>query len=145
MMKGTGFDRRNVALADVEEDIDVDGADEVLFGEAQFTESDIIVPLDEVHVDIAGSDDDLDNIRRLMTGSSSSAIKLPQTTTINRISEPTSYTCRICLDAYTDPTVSTGCWHTCCRECWLQCLGSTRLCPICKRITGVGELRRIYL
>lgn len=53
--------------------------------------------------------------------------------------------CRICIDPYTEPTVSTGCWHTCCKECWLRCLGSTKLCPICKRITGAGDLRRVYL
>jgi len=53
--------------------------------------------------------------------------------------------CRICLDPYNEPTVSTGCWHTCCRECWLRCLGSTKLCPICKRITAAMDLRRVYL
>ncbi|KAF7352516.1 RING-type domain-containing protein [Mycena venus] len=50
--------------------------------------------------------------------------------------------CRICIESYTDPTVSTGCWHTCCKECWLRCLGSTKLCPICKRITAATDLRR---
>lgn len=53
--------------------------------------------------------------------------------------------CRICLEHYNEPTVSTGCWHTCCRECWLRCLGSTKLCPICKRITAAMDLRRVYL
>ncbi|KAL5507893.1 hypothetical protein ACEPAH_5511 [Sanghuangporus vaninii] len=62
-----------------------------------------------------------------------------------RVSSSTSSLCRICLDPYNEPTVSTGCWHTCCRECWLRCLGSTRLCPICKRITAATELRRVYL
>ena len=62
-----------------------------------------------------------------------------------KVSSSTSLLCRICLDPYTEPTVSTGCWHTCCRECWLRCLGSTKLCPICKRITGAADLRRIYL
>ena len=57
----------------------------------------------------------------------------------------TSLLCRICLDPYSEPTVSTGCWHTCCRECWLRCLGSTKMCPICKRITGAADLRRVYL
>lgn len=57
----------------------------------------------------------------------------------------TSLLCRICLDTYNEPTVSTGCWHACCRECWLRCLGSTKLCPICKRITEAADLRRIYL
>ncbi|RDB19826.1 hypothetical protein Hypma_012810 [Hypsizygus marmoreus] len=61
------------------------------------------------------------------------------------VSSSTSLLCRICIDPYTEPTVSTGCWHTCCRECWLRCLGSTKLCPICKRITGAADLRRIYL
>lgn len=56
-----------------------------------------------------------------------------------------SVQCRICLDPYAEPTLSTGCWHTCCRECWLRCLGSTKLCPICKRITCATDLRRIYL
>ncbi|PCH40844.1 hypothetical protein WOLCODRAFT_71360, partial [Wolfiporia cocos MD-104 SS10] len=62
-----------------------------------------------------------------------------------RVSSSTSSLCRICLDPYTEPTVSTGCWHTCCRECWLRCLGSTKLCPICKRITAAADLRRVYL
>ncbi|KAJ3719495.1 hypothetical protein FB446DRAFT_738347 [Lentinula raphanica] len=53
--------------------------------------------------------------------------------------------CRICIEPYNEPTVSTGCWHTCCRECWLRCLGSTKLCPICKRITAAMDLRRVYL
>lgn len=62
-----------------------------------------------------------------------------------RVSSSTSLLCRICIDPYSEPTVSTGCWHTCCRECWLRCLGSTKLCPICKRITGASDLRRVYL
>lgn len=61
-----------------------------------------------------------------------------------RLSASTSL-CRICLDPYTEPTISTGCWHTCCRECWLRCLGSTRLCPMCKRITVAADLRRVFL
>lgn len=60
-------------------------------------------------------------------------------------SSSTSPVCRICLDPYEDPTVSTGCWHTCCKWCWLRCLGSTKLCPICKRITVPSDLRQIYL
>lgn len=53
--------------------------------------------------------------------------------------------CRICLSQYAEPTVSTGCWHTCCRECWLRCLGATKLCPMCQRITSAAELRRVYM
>ncbi|KAK7695794.1 hypothetical protein QCA50_000432 [Cerrena zonata] len=69
-------------------------------------------------------------------------VKLLEST---RISSSTSLLCRICIDPYTEPTVSTGCWHTCCRECWLRCLASTKLCPICKRITAASDLRRVYL
>ncbi|KAI0776220.1 hypothetical protein BD413DRAFT_527332 [Trametes elegans] len=71
-----------------------------------------------------------------------SKVKLLEST---KVSSSTSLLCRICLDPYSEPTVSTGCWHTCCRECWLRCLGSTKLCPICKRITGAADLRRVYL
>jgi hypothetical protein len=60
-------------------------------------------------------------------------------------SEVTTLGCRICLEVYIDPTVSTGCWHACCRACWLHCLNASGLCPICKRITVASDLRRIYL
>ncbi|CAL1700418.1 unnamed protein product [Somion occarium] len=69
-------------------------------------------------------------------------VKLLEST---RVSSSTSSLCRICIDPYMEPTVSTGCWHTCCRECWLRCLASTKLCPICKRITSAADLRRVYL
>lgn len=54
-------------------------------------------------------------------------------------------TCRICLEGYTDPTTSVACWHVFCNECWLRCLGSTKLCPICKHISSASQLRRVYL
>ena len=75
------------------------------------------------------------------------AVLPAQTTPTSPTPQPSSSSpvCRICLDPYEEPTVSTGCWHTCCRECWLRCLGTTKLCPICKRITVPGDLRRIYL
>ncbi|KAH8830268.1 hypothetical protein DL96DRAFT_1525614 [Flagelloscypha sp. PMI_526] len=62
-----------------------------------------------------------------------------------KVSASTALLCRICLDPYNEPTVSIGCFHTSCRECWLRCLGSTKLCPICKRITNASDLRRVYL
>ncbi|KAH9036048.1 hypothetical protein EDB83DRAFT_2415461 [Lactarius deliciosus] len=63
----------------------------------------------------------------------------------NAASEGSALGCRICLEAYSEPTVSTGCWHACCSACWLRCLKATGVCPICKRITVAGDLRRIYL
>ncbi|CAE7233444.1 unnamed protein product [Rhizoctonia solani] len=53
--------------------------------------------------------------------------------------------CRICLDPFIEPVVSTGCWHLFCRECWLRSLGSTKYCPICKRITSTSNLRKVYM
>lgn len=41
-MLGTGFDVRNINQEDVDDDIDVDGDDDILFGAPQFTESDIL-------------------------------------------------------------------------------------------------------
>lgn len=160
--------------------MDIDGADEAVFGRAQFTERDVIAG-EETEVDIGDADD----LRNLVAGPrstdnaeienevakareagdmqamqtalgkrglnivsyspSSSCSGLTQSIQQDAITASTSFNCRICLDVYVDPTVSTGCWHTCCSECWLRCLGSTKLCPICKRITGVSELRRIYL
>ncbi|KAI0080780.1 hypothetical protein K474DRAFT_1636710 [Panus rudis PR-1116 ss-1] len=226
--RGSGFDVRNNAQQDVEDDIDIDGEDEAIYGAPQFTESDILATVqpsspshDQIDIDVEGDGDDngagdvhlRDNDesggeegedgeagtrektlrdlvaegkvlkRRPVDGSSASRVeaihevkktmdevmgvgeaeevdvsikgdsgaliqalenkvKLLEST---RISSSTSLLCRICIDPYNEPTVSTGCWHTCCRECWLRCLASTKLCPICKRITSASDLRRIYL
>ncbi|KAJ6466660.1 hypothetical protein C8R47DRAFT_1078845 [Mycena vitilis] len=191
-VQGTGFATRDPNSLDVDDEIDIDGDDE--FGEAQFTEGDIVSSLpptqpiqasdEDMEVDIGG-DDDEETLRELVAqgkvikrekseqveqgdtpprdvdeadkidlailaaknrGDQASLVGLLQ----NKIkilesrSAATSL-CRICIESYTDPTVSTGCWHTCCKECWLRCLGSTKLCPICKRITAATDLRRVYL
>jgi E3 ubiquitin-protein ligase RNF220 len=64
---GAGFDVRNPLHNDVEDEIDIDGDDAVVFGDAQFTEKDIIFPDstnstedEEVRID---SDDEQDHIR----------------------------------------------------------------------------------
>ncbi|KAI0050563.1 hypothetical protein FA95DRAFT_1555490 [Auriscalpium vulgare] len=113
-----GFTVRQSGSADVEEEVDVDGDDVEVFGAVQFTDADVLSPSWEVPM-----------------ASANPPLVVPEG----------GMGCRICLDAYAEPTVSTGCWHTFCRNCWLQCLGSTGLCPICKRITAATELRRIYL
>ena len=41
---GTGFDVRNRTYQDVDDEIDVDGEDEVLYGAPQFTEQDVVAP-----------------------------------------------------------------------------------------------------
>ncbi|KAG9070089.1 hypothetical protein KI688_009420 [Linnemannia hyalina] len=54
-------------------------------------------------------------------------------------------TCLICLEAYTVPLTSIVCWHVHCEACWMQTLGSKKLCPQCQKITLPKDLRRIYL
>lgn len=216
--EGAGFYTRSDDRG-VDDEIDIDGDDQIAFGDAQFTEGDI-VPVkaeqeavdEDVEVEIMGDNDDeaqLEQITLLDLIVSGKTAKRPapgkgeqsQTGDIMGIAEaekldlaillarergdktvlmialekklkymvkvdslllgidllkrfhqesaPVACSapllCRICIDPYTEPTVSTGCWHTCCKECWLRCLGSTKLCPICKRITGAGDLRRVYL
>ncbi|EGO02007.1 hypothetical protein SERLA73DRAFT_166516 [Serpula lacrymans var. lacrymans S7.3] len=204
-LRGMGFHVRNEQDQDVDDEVDVDGDDEAVFGNAQFTEGDILGPTSDPHADADdGTEGDVDiedgpsddrqrqTLRDLVAdgkfvrrsspsegmeiakakleevigvgdtdkldlaieaartqGNGNSLIlalenKVKQLESM-RVSSSTSLLCRICLDPYTEPTVSTGCWHTCCRECWLRCLGSTKLCPICKRITAAIDLRRVYL
>ncbi|CDO73777.1 hypothetical protein BN946_scf185015.g105 [Trametes cinnabarina] len=209
--RGTGFDIPNRNAQDVDDEIDIDGEDEAVFGAPQFTENDILGTTMQLDPDeaasSAGTDAEVDVddtagveegalhrepkqgkmlkdlvaegkvvIKRVeeakrtmeevmgvsdteqadlvvelarragdpvaLVRALENKVKLLEST---KISSSTSLLCRICLDPYTEPTVSTGCWHTCCRECWLRCLGSTKLCPICKRITGASDLRRVYL
>ncbi|KAF8213872.1 hypothetical protein K438DRAFT_1563379, partial [Mycena galopus ATCC 62051] len=196
-VRGTGFATRDLNSLDVDDEIDIDGDDE--FGEAQFTEGDIVAfPAsqhirqsdEDMDVDIGGGDDD-ETLRELVAqgkviqrekseqveqgdnvqldatavdeadkidlailaaknrGDQTSLVGLLQNkikilVRLEARSAATSL-CRICIESYTDPTTSTGCWHTCCALCWLRCLGSTKLCPICKRITAATDLRRVYL
>ncbi|KAF5358899.1 hypothetical protein D9758_004827 [Tetrapyrgos nigripes] len=229
-VRGTGFHTRDPNAQDVEEEVDIDGDDRILFGDVQFTEGDILgagqeedlqVDIEgdgdgedqgdeanrepdvdvDVDVDIEGEDQGEDHhnpektLRDLIAEGRATRQHDTRTPSDNpetvksrmeevigvaesdkvdlailaakrrrnkqdlvnaleekvrllesmRISSSTSLLCRICLDPYNEPTVSTGCWHTCCRECWLRCLGSTKLCPICKRITAAMDLRRVYL
>lgn len=53
--------------------------------------------------------------------------------------------CLICLESYKTPLTSIVCWHVHCEQCWLQTLGSKKLCPQCQKITTPSDLRRIYL
>lgn len=53
--------------------------------------------------------------------------------------------CLICLEPYKTPLTSIVCWHVHCERCWLQTLGSKKLCPQCQKITTAADLRRIYI
>ena len=214
--EGAGFYTRNDDRG-VDDEIDIDGDDEIAFGDAQFTEGDIVSinaeqgAVDEdIEVEIMGDNGDearlehmtlrdlivsgktaerpalgkreesvksqmdiaeaekldlaillarergdkavlmsaLENKLKYMVRIDNLALRIKLLRNFHQESTPMALApllCRICIDPYTEPTVSTGCWHTCCKECWLRCLGSTKLCPICKRITGARDLRRVYL
>ncbi|KIJ69936.1 hypothetical protein HYDPIDRAFT_35386 [Hydnomerulius pinastri MD-312] len=188
-LRGTGIHVRQPNTLDTEDDIDIDGMDDEVFGDAQFGEADVVEvglgepmgELPEPGLAIDGGEGDQDVIvdgdarahRRLGERSNHDREPIPEVPSdldtdqldlailaarsrgdthalitaleakLNSIPAPS--TCRICLSPYVDPTASTGCWHTCCKTCWLRCLGATKLCPMCQRITGAGELRRVYL
>ncbi|KAJ7639143.1 hypothetical protein FB45DRAFT_904839 [Roridomyces roridus] len=186
-VQGTGFATRDPNALDVDDEIDIDGDDD--FGEAQFTEGDVVSFPATQHLRAGDEDmdvdveDDEETLRELVAqgkvikrekteqqvvettaavvdesdklelailaaknrGDQASLVDLLQSKIQILESRSAPSLCRICIEAYTDPTVSTGCWHTCCKECWLRCLGSTKLCPICKRITAATDLRKVYL
>ncbi|KAJ6628954.1 hypothetical protein B0H10DRAFT_105984 [Mycena sp. CBHHK59/15] len=197
-VRGTGFHTRDPNSRDVDDEVDVDGDDEAVFGEAQFTEGDIVSALppsqhirpsdEDMDVDVDVGEDEGQTLHELLAegkvirrnkieeqiteqgnsvedttpdeadkidlailsakkrGDQVLLLGLLQSKIKNLESRSAATSlCRICIESYTDPTVSTGCWHTCCKECWLRCLGSTKLCPICKRITAATDLRRVYL
>ncbi|KAF7290934.1 RING-type domain-containing protein [Mycena chlorophos] len=198
---GTGIAARDPTHQDIDDEIDIDGDDEAVFGGAQFTEDDVVNAAtafppterlrpnddgEDMDVDIDGdgetlrelvargkdrrerrvpqiveqdeqeqtqsqSLDDMDKLELAILAAGSrgepgqaSLVGLLQSK-IKILESRTLSLCRICIEPYTEPTVSTGCWHTCCRECWLRCLGTNKLCPMCKRITGAAELRRVFL
>ncbi|KZP00165.1 hypothetical protein CALVIDRAFT_533816 [Calocera viscosa TUFC12733] len=71
--------------------------------------------------------------------------KVKQLESVRVMTPGSSSYCRICLDPYEEPLVSSQCWHVHCKECWMRSLGVSKLCPQCKCITLVGSLRRVYL
>lgn len=195
-LRGTGIHIRTSNSLDIEDEVDIDGEDEAVFGEAQFGEADVLAlpssdrdvhpENEDIDVDIdghPGTAQEQQTLRHLVVegkvlmkraGSIENIIQPveidqldldiitarsrndPSTLILalenklkalesNAGSTSSHNLCRICLSQYTEPTVSTGCWHTCCRECWLRCLGATKLCPMCQRITSAAELRRVYM
>ncbi|CAN8010019.1 unnamed protein product [Ixodes pacificus] len=59
--------------------------------------------------------------------------------------ETIRWKCVVCSEPYRTPLVSVCCWHVHCERCWLQTLGSKRLCPQCDAVTCPSDLRKIYL
>ncbi|KAJ1966204.1 hypothetical protein GGI12_000226 [Dipsacomyces acuminosporus] len=56
-----------------------------------------------------------------------------------------AHKCLVCLEPYVKPCTSINCWHVYCEKCWLQTLGTKKLCPQCNQITQPTDIRRVYL
>ncbi|XP_018331491.1 E3 ubiquitin-protein ligase Rnf220-like [Agrilus planipennis] len=146
-------------MADDDEDLVVDGDDSEEFGTPQYTERDVIVPDDEeqdaLRKAVVGTDKEKKNSdREVLSENSVSVSGDPVLEALkNRIKELESrdygkdevYKCLICMERYRTPVISVCCWHVHCEQCWLQTLGTKKLCPQCNMITSPANLRRIYM
>ncbi|KAK4872039.1 hypothetical protein RN001_016163 [Aquatica leii] len=144
---------------DEDEDLVVDGDDAQMYGAAQYSERDIIIP---------GGDKEQEALRKAILGSESvncvdDTTSKTETVSVsgdpilealkNRIRElehreqtwDDMYKCLICMERYKTPVISVCCWHVHCEQCWLQTLGAKKLCPQCNMITSPADLRRIYM
>jgi len=148
------FGPSNTKTDDVDEDLNIDGDDTIQFGQAQFSESDLINMADLVNID--------ENEPPIITTTSATTTttgspEQPQTTgqpiidslklRIKELEQSMSNRghCMICLSWYDSPVVSINCWHVHCEKCWMSTLAAKKLCPQCNVITTPAELRRIYL
>ncbi|KAK5639445.1 hypothetical protein RI129_011937 [Pyrocoelia pectoralis] len=148
-----------LASTDEDEDLVVDGDDAQVYGIAQYSERDIIIP---------GDDKEQEALRKAILGSdnvNSYKGASPKTEPVSIGGDPTiealknqirelqhreqmwddTYKCLICMERYKTPVISVCCWHVHCEQCWLQTLGAKKLCPQCNMITSPADLRRIYM
>ncbi|ORX56388.1 hypothetical protein DM01DRAFT_266689 [Hesseltinella vesiculosa] len=141
--KGAGFATARKE-EDVEEDLDIED-DDNQYGHGQFTEADLIV--DDTDDDLAVDDDDLPSTSASSFPPSGNLVVDALKSRVHQLEMATKSVprCLICLEPYTKPVTSVICWHVHCEKCWLQTLGSKKLCPQCQKITTPGDLRRIYL
>ncbi len=150
-----------IVAGDEDEELDVegDGEEEERFGRPQYGNEDVVRP------DAASSDDESEDARvksversdpssssqsarrNLASSSAPSSLseQLRQLREDNESLRQSAPTCKVCMDSYSRPVVSSICWHVHCEGCWLRALGAKRLCPQCKVITRPQDLRRIYL
>ncbi|KAI8084731.1 uncharacterized protein BX664DRAFT_266699 [Halteromyces radiatus] len=157
---------------DVDEDLDIE-EDDAEYGHSQYNERDIMVNMDEDNDDSnalremiseaspqSGFEETVSDAgwdRHLAMDHPSSS-EISQSTTGNLVVDSLKSRihqlemasrsvprCLICLEPYKTPLTSIICWHVHCEQCWLQTLGSKKLCPQCQKITTPSDLRRIYL
>mgnify|MGYP002386838049 CR=1 FL=1 len=155
---------------DVDEDLDVDEDEEQKFGQAQYTEDDLIRAEEELDgeeevqrmmraaaavvaggsgdaANDGGADQDDGSAGLYQLSPNGAVLVRSLKAKIQQLEAMTSKTvkCLICLEPYNTPVVSVQCWHTHCEKCWLETLGTKRLCPQCNIITSASDLRKVYL
>ncbi|KAJ3160646.1 hypothetical protein HDU86_000405 [Geranomyces michiganensis] len=151
----SGFAVRNKADLDTDEEIDIDDDDTEAFGNQQYGEEQLNefrpanVESSMDHEQFGGWESMPEQPHTLITATDSNT-KLIIDSLKTRIRDleaaaKTTNKCLICLDPYKTPLVSVVCWHVHCEQCWLQTLGTKRLCPQCQKITAPADLRRVYL
>ncbi|KAI8912023.1 hypothetical protein DFJ77DRAFT_468627 [Powellomyces hirtus] len=149
----SGFTVRKKTDEDTDEEIDIDDDDTEEFGEQQYNEDQLAqfrtANGDDNETPIGSSPAQIPEITNTYS-SSGGDTKLIVESLKSRIrdlesSAKSSPKCLICLDPYKIPLVSVICWHVHCEQCWLQTLGTKRLCPQCQKITAPADLRKIYL
>ncbi|KAJ3156375.1 hypothetical protein HDU89_004157 [Geranomyces variabilis] len=153
----SGFAVRNKADLDTDEEIDIDDDDTEAFGHQQYGEDHLnefrpasderALVIEQEQVEVWESLPQQSH--NIPTGTDSNT-KLVIDSLKTRIrdleaSAKSTNKCLICLDPYKTPLVSVVCWHVHCEQCWLQTLGTKRLCPQCQKITAPADLRRVYL
>lgn len=125
-----------------DEDVDVDGDEELVYGKAQFTEDDIerLRNVQERH----GGDENDEEDEEEEEGETD-VEKIALRAQVKRLQAAAAIKCLICLEPFKDATTSIICWHVHCQDCWLRSLGAKKLCPQCQKITTARDLRRVYM
>jgi hypothetical protein len=155
------FGPSNTKTDEADEELNIDGDDTIQFGQAQFSESDLINMADLGTID--ENEPPIITTTTITTTTQSPEQPRPQTPSQNnqtqgfiieslknRVRELEQSMsnrghCMICLSWYDSPVVSINCWHVHCEKCWMSTLAAKKLCPQCNLITTPAELRRIYL
>ncbi|XP_023217609.1 E3 ubiquitin-protein ligase RNF220-like [Centruroides sculpturatus] len=149
---------------DDSQDLNVDCDDTATYGQPQYTEADVVSAEREEEREVnKTTQKNGSTANDLSTWNNNEAQEISSTTAatdqrtsdcedikvncteidLQKIDE--TLRCFVCMEMYTKPVVSVCCWHVHCEECWLKTLGMKKLCPQCSGITGVRDLRRIYL
>jgi hypothetical protein len=53
--------------------------------------------------------------------------------------------CLVCREMPTQPCISPGCGHVCCKACWTQWLQRSKSCPMCRVAVDVDKLQFVHL